>query len=418
MRTIPMKRFHPVVLFAVVALAGCGSGGGGTTEPVDDGTPKPGHLYNYAGTGAPGYGAVGQVPSKTQLYWPQDVSFGPDGAPYVLDWNNHRVIAIDKTTGRFRLVVGVSDGDFGDPCPSSGDCVDIVATNAKLNHPTHVLFAPGGNMVLCAWHNSMLLELDPSTGLMDRFCGTGARAYNGDNQTSETAFVDLPVGLAFDADGRLYFGDQANMIIRMIDESGIIHTVAGTPPVLVGSSYQPQFGFSGDEGPATEAKLYFERGQVADPSGKICFDAAGNLYIADTQNHAVRVVDTAGIIHRFAGLYPASPGYAGDDGPANAAQLREPRDVAADADGNIFIADTGNHVVRMVAPDGTITTVAGKFRGALGAAPSLMPNQVRAENGVAARDARLMYPFGVEVSADGRLWISDTENNVVRVLYR
>jgi adhesin/invasin len=408
---------------AALFLAGCGSGGGGPSEPEDDGTPKVGHVYNHTGTGAPGYGAMGQTPGKTQLYWPQDVSFAPDGSAVVLDWNNHRVISLDKTSGRYELVVGVADGDFGDPCPlAPAPCEDVVAVNAKLNHPTHIVFDDNGDLVLCAWHNSMLLRVDMASGLMDRFCGNGARNYNGDDRPAATAFVDLPVGLAFDAQGRLCFGDQANMIIRMIDENGVIHTIAGTQPVAIvgpnGTSYQPQFGFSGDEGPATQAKLNFERGQVADPSGKICFDALGNLYIADTQNHAVRMVDTNGIIHRFAGLYPAAGGYSGDGGAATAAQLREPRDVAVDADGNVFIADTGNHVVRMVQPDGTISTVVGKFRGALGAAEPLTPVEIRAENGVAARDARLAYPFGVEVDATGRLWIADTENNVVRVLYR
>jgi streptogramin lyase len=264
----------------------------------------------------------------------------------------------------------------------------------------------------------MLLRLDVNSGLMDRFCGSGARAFNGDNQPALTAFVDLPVAVAYDDLGRLHFGDQANMIVRMIDENGIIHTVAGSAPVWDGAKYVQQFGFSGDEGPATSALLNFERGQIADPSGKICFDPDGNLYIADTQNHCVRVVDTNGIIHRFAGLFPASPGYAGDGGPATAAMLREPRDVAAGADGNIFIADTGNHVIRMVKPDGTISTVAGRFRGALAAAPTLSPSQVRAESGVLGTEARLTYPFGIEVDAQDRLWISDTENNVVRILYR
>jgi adhesin/invasin len=423
MRTTPVYRsLWLAASAATLILAGCGSEGG-PSEPEDDGTPKAGHVYNFAGTGAPGYGATGQTPAKTQLYWPQDVSFAPDGSAILLDWNNHRVIGLDKTTGRFKLLVGVADGDFGDPCPlAPNPCEDVDALNAKLNHPTHVTFDEDGNLILCAWHNSMLLELDMSTGLMDRFCGNGARSYNGDDREATTAFVDLPVALAFDPQGRLCFGDQANMIIRMIDENGIIHTIAGTQPVatVVNGAiyYAPQFGFSGDEGPATQAMLNFERGQVADPSGKICFDAQGNLYIADTQNHAVRMVDTNGIIHRFAGRFPATPGYSGDGAAATAAQLREPRDVAADADGNIFIADTGNHVVRMVQPDGTITTVVGKFRGALGAAAPLTPGDVRAEDGVAAREARLAYPFGVEVDPSGRLWVSDTENNVVRILYR
>jgi len=419
------KWIHRSILTAAaagaLALSACGGSDSGPADPGDDGSAKPGHVYNYAGTGAPGYGRVGQAPAKTELYWPQDVVFSPDGSPFVLDWNNHRVIAVDKATGQFELIVGVAGGDFGDPCPAGGACTDVLATDAKLNHPTHVAFDANGDMVLCAWHNSMLMLLDMSTGLMDRFCGTGARSYNGEDRPASTALVDLPVAVVFDAEGRLYFGDQANMVIRMIDEAGIIHTVAGTQPVGTpqpdGSvKYTSQPGFSGDEGPATEAKLRFESGQLADPSGKICFDGTGNLYIADTQNHCVRMVDAGGIIHRFAGVGPSDAGFSGDDGPATSAQLNEPRDVAADANGNIFIADTGNHLIRMVRPDGTITTVAGKFRGV--SASPLGPYEVRAEDGAAARDIRLTSPFGVAVDDQGRLWISDTLNSVVRILYR
>jgi hypothetical protein len=409
------RSFYLAASAGAVMLLSCGSDD--PAQPEDPGTPQPGHVYNWAGTGAPGYGAMGQPPAQTQLYWPQDVTFAPDGSPVVLDWNNHRVIATDAS-GEFKLIVGVADGDFGDPCPGApAPCEDVVATNAKLNHPTHVVFDPAnGDMILCAWHNSMLMRLDMVSGLMDRFCGSGARAYNGDDQPAATAFVDLPVGLTFDSQGRLVFGDQANMIIRMIDENGIIHTIAGTQPVFNGTSYVAQFGFSGDEGPATAAKFSFERGQIADPSGKICYDASWNLYIADTQNHCIRVVDTNGIIHRFAGVGPSSPGFAGDGGLATSASLYQPRDVAADGNGNIFIADTGNHVIRMVKPDGTISTVAGQPRP-LNALP-LPADQVRAENGKHGLEIHLASPFGVEADSRGRVWISDTEHNLVRILYR
>jgi len=387
-------------------------------DPVEpeDTSPQPGHVYNWAGNGAPGYGPMGEAPAQTQLYWPLDVVFSPAGTPYVLDWNNHRVIATNAG-GEFELVVGVADGDFGDPCPGApAPCTGIVATNAKLNHPTHVVFDPNnGDMILCAWHNSMLLRLNLSTGLMDRFCGNGARSYNGDNQPAAQAFVDLPVGLAFDPTGLLVFADQANMIVRRIDDNGIITTIAGTAPVLVGGVLQYGAGFSGNEGPATAAKLSFDRGQVADPGGKIVYDANGNLYIADTVNQCVRVVDTNGIIHQFAGV-GTTAGFSGDGGQATAALLRQPRDVAVDADGNVFIADTGNHVIRMVAPDGTISTVVGQVRP-LNALP-LAPEDVRAENGVHALEAHLTAPIGVEVDSRGRVWISDTENNVIRILYR
>lgn len=405
---------------AIAFLANCGGSSDSPSQPVDQ-PPQPGHVYLYAGNGNAGYGKMGRVPSKTQLYWPQDVAFAPDGSPVILDWNNHRVIGYDKATGYLKLIVGVADGDFGDPCPASpAPCTGIDATNAKLNHPTHVAFDANGNMVLCAWHNSDLFLVNMQTGLMDRICGTGQRpCYNGDEQTAVTACVDLPAAVAFDPAGRLCFTDQANQVIRMIDENGIIHCIAGTAPVWdpVGMRYNAQFGYAGDEGPATSALLSFERGQIADPSGKICFDPAGNMYIADTRNHCVRRVDTGGVIHLFAG-HPTVAGYGGNGGPATdtAAYLNGPRDVASDLDGNIFIADTGNSVVRMVATDGTISTVAGEPR--LPNSQPLTSAQILAEDGKAAASVHFTSPAGVEADSKGRVWIADTENNVIRILYR
>ena len=408
-----------LLLVGLVVISSCGSGS--STAPPTDNTPQPGHVYVYAGLGSAGYGAMGHTPAQTELYWPVDVYFSPEHSPYILDWNNHRVITVNDN-GHCKLVVGVADGDFGDPCPSpTTPCDSIVATNAKLNHPTGVAFDPAtGDMVLCAWHNSEIMLLDRKTNLMKRICGNGARSYNGDERTAVSAFTDLPVCAVFNNAGELVFADQANMIIRKIDAGGIIHTIAGTPPTGTAPNLSYQIGFEGNEGPATAAKFSFDRGQVADPSSKICYDANGNLYVADTRNHCVRVIDPAGIIHQFAGTGPydinAEPTFSGDGGPATLAHLFFPRDVAADADGNIYIADTGNSVIRMVNPAGVISTVVGRARP-LGATP-LTPNQILAEDGNVASKITLTAPYGVEVDWKGRLWIADTNNNVIRILYR
>jgi hypothetical protein len=405
---------NAVLVLTLAALGACSDSSTAPPEEVTD------PVYIYSGIGSSGYGAMGHLAAKTELYWPVDVYFSPEDEPYIIDWNNHRVIKVDDA-GRCRLSVGVAGGDFGDPCPSpSTPCDSIVATSAKLNHPTSVAFDPAnGDMILCAWHNSELMRLDRNTGLMQRICGTGARSYNGDERTAISALVDLPVSAVFNSAGELVFADQANMVIRKIDASGIIHTIAGTPPVQVGNTLQYQLGFAGNEGPATSALLFFDRGQVADPGSKICYDGFGNLYICDTRNHCVRYVDPSGIIHQFAGVGPydigTGPTFSGDGGPATQAHLLFPRDVAADIEGNIFIADTGNNVIRKVATDGTISTVAGRPRRLN--APALTPSQVLAEDGKSAREITLTAPYGVEVDKKGRLWIADTNNNVIRILF-
>ena len=403
------------VSLGVMLSLSCSSGGDSPVEPVDT-TPQPGHVYTWAGNGQAGYGTMGKKPTETRLYWPQDVTVGPDGTPYVIDWNNHRVFAVQG--GLCRLIVGVSAGDFGDPCVNGpGACQDIVATESKLNHPTSVAVDPiTGDLILSAWHNSEIFRIDMTTGLMDLISGTGARCYNGDEQPAASAWLDLPAGVVFDAAGRLYFADQANMVVRVIDELGVIHCFAGTAPIA-GACPPTRFpGFDGDGGPATSARLRFEAGQAADPSGKICFDADGNLYIADSQNHVIRIVDTNGIINTVAGV-PTVSDYSGDNGPATSAKLSEPRDVAVDADGNLYIADTGNHVIRMVDTNGIITTVVGKYHGSGPTIAPITSEKFRNENGALAANVTLTAPYGIEIDQQGRLLIADTRNHAIRIYY-
>lgn len=344
-----------------------------------------GNIYTVVGTGFPAKGEDGLPPEETGLYWPQDINFSPNGTPYVVDWNNHRVISMDPDR-TMRTVIG---GRFGD-----GE--DGVATEIGLNHPTHVSFDPQGYLILTAWHNSFLKRLDLSTGYITTFCGTGARSYNGDGIPAAQAFLDLPASTAFDSQGRLYLGDQANQRIRMIDDQGLIQTVAGNGA----------FGFSGDGGPATSAQLFFEVGQAANPSGKIIIDPDDNLYITDTRNHCIRKVDSGtGIITTIAGI-GTQRGFSGDGGPATDAKLNEPRDITMDADGNLYIADTRNFCIRMVDTSGIITTVAG-IPGSYG----------YSGDGGPPTQAELSEPYGVEIGPDGNLWITDTQNNAVRVIY-
>lgn len=420
----PMTRFiRPARVFVLVGLGvffvGCSSDDPTvppTTPVCDDqnpggytiSNPEAGHVYVWAGNGLPGAGEMGHLPGYTRLYWPVEVNFDPTGDPIVLDWNNHRVIGLDDA-GKFVKLIGHY---FGNPD-------DGPALEADLNHPTHVTFSPDGTkLILCAWHNSIVMEMDLATNLIAKYCGTGGRCFNGDGQARLQSCLDLPVCALFSpADGELYVSDQANHVIRRIDGAGVVHVVAGTAPVSNGAGgWNYQSGYGGDGGLATSALLNLERTQTANPSGKFCFDAAGNLYIADTKNNAVRVVYLDGTIDTFAGQGPGSPGYGGDGGPATLALLYEPRDVAADTDGTIFIADCGNHVIRMVATDGTISTVAGVARPFNSLPISVC--DLKSEHGALASEVHLTSPYGIEVDAQHHLWIADSRNNVVRILYR
>jgi DNA-binding beta-propeller fold protein YncE len=367
--------------------------------------PAPGHMYNVAGTGTSGFGMLLQPPLETQLFWPQDVAFDPAGQLVVVDWNNHRVLGLNAAGGTFDLLAGAYDGKPGDPCQNPTLCDGWDAAENHLNHPTHVTFAADGKMVVAAWHNFLVFQEDLETLGAEKIVGTGRPCYDGEEKPAKGSCASYPAASVFDLDGNLIFTDQLNLILRKIDGAGMIHRFAGQAPVWNGVRYEGQRGFSGDEGPATDARFDWEDGTTC---GKLCIDAAGNIYVADTSNHAVRRIDTSGIIHRFAGLYPASAGFGGDGGPAFSAQLNEPRDVACDADGNVFICDTGNSAIRMVNPAGVISTVAG-IGGVTGTG---MPD------GRLATESGLDLPFGIEIDSHGNLWIADTKNSRIRVVYR
>jgi sugar lactone lactonase YvrE len=227
----------------------------------------------------------------------------------------------------------------------------------------------------------------PTPGTITTVAGTGPRGFSGDNGPATKARLNWPQGIAIDAAGNVFIGDSANNRVRKVSPDGIITTVAGTGVE----------GLSGDGGPATEARL----------GGGLLFlalDGAGNLYLSDTGHHRVRKVSPDGIITTVAGSGPTTddaPGdYAGDGGPATKARLYYPVGLAVDAAGNLFIADTGNHRIRKVSPDGTITTVAGS-------GPTGPDKGVAAGDGGPATAATLRGPMCLAVDGSGNLFFSE-----------
>ncbi|MGP0566984.1 MULTISPECIES: NHL domain-containing protein [unclassified Nitrospina] len=194
--------------------------------------------------------------------------------------------------------------------------------------------------------------------------------------------ISLVDGIAVAPNGDVYISRRSHNIVSKIDQNGTLTNVVGT-----GVS-----GYSGDGGPATAATLKV-------PAG-LTFDKEGNLYIADRENHVVRKVDANGIITTFAGTGEA--GYSGDNGPATKAALNLPSDMTVDHNGNLFISDRSNNVIRKVDRNGTITTYAGT--GNEGYNGDNMP----------ALRTNLDKPFGLAVDKQGNLYIADRGNNRVR----
>lgn len=379
---------HSLLFVSLGVFAACS--GEEEPEAFVSNCEEPGVVCTVSGTpGIASFGGEDLPAVESGMYLPIDLTFHEDGTAWVIDWNNHRIRQIDAE-GIIRTVSGtgfLGDGPEGD------------ARAAAYNHPTNLAFNPVDPNVLAiaAWHNSRIELLHLDTHELEFVAGTGDRNYNGEGEAS-TRFLDLPSSVTWDAAGEnLYFMDQANQLIRLLTPDGTVRDVCG---------HQRDPGYNGDGGPARDAVLHASTGQSADPSNRIeMFD--GRLYIADSQNHVVRMIDERGIIDTIAGLGGGEPAYDGDGGPALEARFALPRDLAIDADGEIFVADTDNSCIRVIHPDGIVDTFAGQCdtRGFAG------------DNGPAL-DAVFDRPYGLAVDGEGNVFVADTYNHVIRKITR
>jgi trimeric autotransporter adhesin len=257
------------------------------------------------------------------------------------------------------------------------------ASSAELNGPSGVAIDSGDNLYIADPGNNRIRKVAAGSGVITTIAGNGSAGYSGDNGPASGAELNLPGGVIIDSAGGVYIADKGNNVIRRIDTSGTITTVAGNNAE----------GYSGDNGLATNATLYGPAGVAV---------GGGNLYIADTNNNRIRMVNSVGTITTIAG--DGTAGYTGDNGPATSATLNKPAAVLVGSTGTLYIADTGNDVIRMISTTGTISTIAGT--GVAG----------YSGDGGAATSARLDSPYGLNADSAGDLYIADSMNNVVRMV--
>jgi len=297
----------------------------------------------------------------------------------IADTENNVIRRVDTTTGIIDTIAGTGDnGHTGDGGP---------AVEARLDKPRGVFVDSSENIYIADTENNVIRRVDATTREITTVVGSGSRGYSGDNGPATQAQLDKPSGVFVDVLENIYIADTENHVIRKVDGgTGIITTVAGN-----GSG-----GYSGDTFQATLASLKKPQG--------VFVDSSENIYIADTDNHVIRKVDGGtNIITTVAG--DGDPGYLGDDGPATSAKLDKPSGVVVDSLGNIFIADTENHRIRVVYDDAgtmTITTVAGNGSGDYSG------------DGDQAILASLKKPQTVWVDEIGNLLIADTYNSRIR----
>lgn len=374
-----------------------------------------GVIVTIAGDGTAGYAGDGAAATAAQLNNPYDVDVDSQGKLYIADAGNDRIRKIDAngiiTTAAGGLTrlgfpqgVAVIPGDVfyiaagvdnvvrkvdaaGGVTTVAGNgqvgycCDGGPATSGSLREPSGIASDNAGNLYIADAQNNRIRKVDAS-GRIATVAGTGGTLILGDGGQAISANLYSPSDVAIGAAGVLYIVDSGHSRIRKIDTNGIITTIAGN-----GNA-----GYSGDGGAAVEAALNVPLGMAA--------DSAGNLYIADTGNHAVRKVDTAGVITTVAGSGTA--GFSGDGGPSTQASLKYPQALAIDArTGDLYISDGGNYRIRKIDTNGTITTVAGTTSGYAG------------DNGPAT-SAKLGFPHGIAIDSEGNLYLVDIGNNMVR----
>lgn len=380
--------------FAVLAVAifGCSSDddpAGPDPVPVDP-CAEVGNICTYAGVGMAQFTGDGGPPEEAGFYFPIDIEFVSNGDAYILDWNNHSVRKVEN--GIVRTVMGTPFPGDGPDDQSDLTLPGAIGTDVLLNHPTQLVELEDGRILLTAWHNHKLRVYDPATERVLVVCGAGA-GFSGDGGPSHDALLSQPQSTAIAPNGDWYVLDQRNQRIRRISAATeMIETVVGTGTP----------GFGGDGGAPIDAMLRFDAGGNPAPSGAITFGPDGRLYISDTLNHRIRMVDFgANTIETIAGT--GVNGYNGDGIPGTSAQLNFPKDLEVGPDGRLYIADDRNSRVRALdLSTGIIETVAGTgVRGYNG-------------DGIPATEAQLNRPMGLEFDALGDLYIADWENNRIR----
>jgi hypothetical protein len=417
---------------SALALSGCSSGPHCSDEP--------GVACTWAGViGERGHNDDGLRPEASWLNNPIDLSFAKDGRPYILDWNNHIVRRVNSD-GLMQTVIGT---DYeGDGPPGEIDRLPLgmppgcPATDVALNHPTDLVFAADGTLVLAAWHNNKIRVVDPN-GRLTVLAGAGY-GFAGDGGPSYAAVMNQPKAVVIDEAGRIYTNDQRNERIRMIDVDAerTITTIAGRCEVekvsnqlgvleacqkgdvattcpdgatttfcvdaAAACKVQCTPGYAGEDGPALQARFGFDSGVTPWPSGALAL-IGRDLYIADSLNDRIRKMNLDdGSITCVAGP-DCGIKYAFD----------YPVDLEVGPDGRLYVADRyANAVEAIDLHAGTVTVVAGNAQACEGRASSC----IEAKENPKALEVQFHEPHGIAFDLAGNLYVADLLNNrIVRI---
>jgi DNA-binding beta-propeller fold protein YncE len=336
-----------------------------------------GSIRNFAGNGVKGFSGDGGMSVEAQLSDPTGMARGADGALYICDTGNHRIREVTPG-GKICTVAGTGEhGWSGDGGP---------ATKAKLNEPYEVRLDKDGNVFWVERLSHTVRKCDVKTGIVTTIAGNGTAGFSGDGGPAIKAQMNEPHSIGFDKAGDLYICDVRNHRIRKVEmKTGIISTFCGT------GERKP----TPDGGAIATAPLNGPRA--------LDFGPDGNLWVALREGNAVYKIDMSrGKIFHVAGT--GKNGFTGNGGPAKAATFKGPKGLSVASNGNVFVADTENHAIRMIeAKSGRIFLVTGTGMRGDGPEGDLGKCQ-------------LARPHGIFADKDGSIFIGDSENNRVRVI--
>lgn len=357
----------------LISLPGCN---GKTPSEPKLSCDTPGHICTVVGTGRRAFLGEGAPADQVALYFPIDIMFDSESRLIILDYNNQRVRRLDHD-GLVRTIMGTG---YEPPYTILYDGTPALETS--LHHSFSFVYDAAGNMYLAGNHVPLIFKMTTDYKVY-AIAGSDYEGYSGDGGPALGCQLNTPCGVTVPSSGSpIILADTYNNCIRKIADDGTITTIAGD-----GVS-----GYSGDGGPATQAR--FSR-----PYRVRLDEATGEILVADSTT--VRSINAQGIIRTVAGT--GVLGYNGDGIPATQAELSTPLDAKRGPDGAVYIADARNNRVRRVDPDtGIITTVVGTGE------------EGYSGDGGPADQAQLDYPAAVLFDADGNLWISDSYNSVIR----
>jgi len=308
-------------------------------------------------------GLVNGIGKAVKFNHPFGLTVDANGNLYIADLGNNVIRKMD-TTGLVSTFAGVGG------VKGNLNAVDSLST---FNKPFGVAADAAGNIYVADAGNNQIRMIGAATGMVTAFAGTGVV---GASNVADSVSFNSPLGVAVDGSGNVYVADYENNLIRKVTQTGVVSTLAGS-------------GAKGaDDGLDTAATFNLPEA--------LAVDATGNVYVVDNGNDLIRKVTPSGKVTTFAGS--GQPGRG--DGTGTAASFNSPFGIAIDSDGNLYVADSGNNLIRKITPGGTVTTIAG--------------NGSRGANDGTGNAASFNTPAGIAVDKTGNIYVADENNNLIR----